>query len=120
MYKHVVINDVTFDIDATPETTLAQVQQAAARKDASLANAVAYVSDDGETVMFRFVAGTKGAPNLTKAVYGQREFNLEGAGSDDPEAIRRGLAALDASVANASYRIEGSTIEFFIAAGTKG
>lgn len=117
MIKYVLINGVEHLITNPEQATIEAVHRAAAGQDASLANAIPYL--DGETVKFRYNVGTKGAV-LRFAKWGGTTFSLEGANAQDPVAIQREIAKQDASIANASYRVEGDTVEFFYQVGTKG
>lgn len=117
MITSVEINGTVMDIVNSEAATLETVKAAAVKIDASLANATAYL--DGTTVKFRINAGTKGADFTTVEFNGQT-MTLSGNGSSDAKAIQREITKIDPSMANASYEVSGSTIRFFIKAGTKG
>lgn len=116
--KFVMINGEKFDIEGQA-SSLAEVKEAAVQYDPSLSNADAVV--EGDTVVFKFRAGTKGADTtgVKFVMINGEKFDIEGQASSLAE-IKEAATQYDPSLSNADAVIEGDTVVFKFRAGTKG
>ena len=116
--KFVVINGQKYDINGEVINSLDEIKEAAMEIDAGIGNADPVI--DGDTVTFKYRAGTKGA-EVKRVVVGTEVYEPT-AGSADPKDIQKALvdSGLHPELENAEYVISGDTMTFRFKAGTKG
>lgn len=114
--KFVQIGGRKYEIDGTANS-LDEVKEAAVEHEPSLSNADAVI--EGDTVVFKFRAGTKGA-DVTKVVYNGRTYEVDPEMHSNPQDIKDALAEAHPELSNADYTVSGDTMTFVFRAGTKG
>lgn len=116
--KFVIINGQRYDINGETINSLDEIKEAAMEIDAGIANATPVV--DGDTVSFRYQAGTKGA-EIKRVVVGTDVYEPD-TDNADPKDIQKALidSGLHPELENAEFVISGDTMTFRLKAGTKG
>lgn len=117
--KFVMIGSQKYDINGEVINSLDEVKEAAMEIDAGVANADPVI--EGDTVTFKYRAGTKGA-DITKVVVGAQTYKNDPVVNSDPKAIQAALieSGLHPELENAEFVIKDDTMSFRFKAGTKG
>jgi hypothetical protein len=115
--RYVVINGQKYDINGEVINSLDEIKEAAVEIDPGVANADPVV--EGDTVTFRYRAGTKGA-EIKKVVVGSNVYAID-QDNADPKDIKQALIdGLHPELENAEFVVSGDTMTFRFKAGTKG
>ena len=115
--KYVMINNQKYDIEGDTIESLNEIKEAALEIEPSLENADPVV--EGDTVTFKYRAGTKGA-SIKRVVVGTEVYTVEEEDAD-PKDIQKALSEeLHPELEDATYVISGDTMTFRFNAGTKG
>lgn len=114
--KYVIVNNQKYEINTDAINSLEDIKEAAKEFDPSIANADPVI--EGDTIVFKYRAGTKGA-EIKKVVVGSQTYEVQTPNAD-PKDIHRALIETHPELENAEYVISGDTMTFRLKAGTKG
>lgn len=116
--KFVMINGVKYSIEGEV-SSLEEVKASAVEMEPSLSNADAVI--EGDTIVFKFRAGTKGL-DVKEVVVGNRRYAIEEGIYSSPEQIKTALVEeAHPELSNSDYVISSDGVMTFVQrAGTKG
>ena len=119
--KFVMINNQKYEITEGMANNLQEIKDAVVSMDIDPAVANADPVIEGDTVVFKYRAGTKGA-EIKQVVVDGRTYDIEEGMYSDPKQIQDALieSGVHPNLANAEYVINGDTMTFRYKAGTKG
>ena len=116
--KYVIINGVKYDINGQA-TSLEEIKEAAIEIEPGLSNADPVI--EGDTVVFKYRAGTKGSDldGVKYVIINGVKYDINGQATS-LEEIKAAAVEIEPGLSNADPVIEDDTVVFKYRAGTKG